>query len=111
VPAVPQSDGEGATVRHARKVDLLHGPIRDALKRVTHVLDTSHIGGGFVDMLALHVHTGQVKYIEVKTTDGKRNPKPRKFTKAQLVMREWLEFNVVTTVEEALRVVGIETCK
>jgi hypothetical protein len=94
-----------AMSRYAKKVDSVHGEIRDALRKVTRVLDTSGLGFGMCDLLAYHV-SGRVVFIEVKSVDGKRKKRVRKLTKAQEKLRMWLNYTVVTSVSEAYEACG-----
>ena len=96
-------------MRHARRTDANHALIRDALRRVTQVLDLSKAGQGIPDLLARHVMTGASIWLEVK--DGKKPPSARKLTPAQRELREWLHVEVVTSVGEAFEAVGIQVAK
>lgn len=92
---------------YARKVDRNHGEIRDGLRAEGFsVVDTSAVGGGFPDLVVFRDDTGMV-LLEVK--DGHKPPSGRKLTEAQVEMRKRLPFKIVTSLLEALFVLGVTT--
>jgi len=72
-------------VRHARRTDANHRSIRDAwrAKPGWRVVDTSHIGNGFPDLVGAH-HKHGVWLVEVK--DGKKSPSKQRLTEAEAEM-------------------------
>lgn len=92
------------------RTDRNHAEVRDALRKVVHpVHDTSHIGGGFPDLMVRDRH-GQVMFLEIK--DGELPPSHRRLTPKELEFQVlWLgSYRVVTSVEEAYRAVGYDVC-
>lgn len=90
------------------RTDGNHGKIRDALRMaVWPVYDTSHIGGGFPDLMT-RSRTGSVLFLEIK--DGRLPPSRRVLTPAELKFQAlWgKNYVVVTSVEEAFRAVGYD---
>jgi hypothetical protein len=69
--------------RYAARTDDNHGAIRAAFRALgAYVMDTSHVGGGFPDLV---IGTrGRWLFVEVK--DGAKSPSRRKLTADQLLM-------------------------
>jgi hypothetical protein len=94
-------------VKHGRR-DANHAEIRDRLREAhISVWDTGDVGGGFPDLVAAGQHRKTFQEItvlfEVKTQDGKLTPDQVEF------INSWRgTVHIVRTVEEALRVFGIE---
>ena len=92
-------------MRHAARVDANQAEIVEALRKA----------GASVWIIGLPVdlllgHAGKTMPVEVKTTTGKRNPKPAKHTQLQKdFMLNWRGGPVatVTDVEGALRVLRV----
>lgn len=96
-------------MRRAAKVDANHGEIRDALRQAgCGVVDLSAVGNGVPDLL---VHAPAFPFttylLEVK--DSRKAPSARSLTTAQEEFHgRWRgPVRVVTTVEEALKAVGL----
>jgi len=92
-------------VRHAARVDANQAQIVAALRDAG---ASVWIIGLPVDLLV--GFRGQSLLMEVKTTTGKRNPKPARHTDLQRTfMAEWLggAVSTVTDVEGALRAIGV----
>lgn len=94
--------------RRANKVDANHGEIRDALRAAgANVVDCSHIGGGFPDLLVSF--RSQIFMVEVK--DGAKSPSQRKLTADQVEFHKnqrthGVHVHVVYDVDDALSVIG-----
>lgn len=99
--------------RWAAKVDENHGDIRAAYRAVGAVVeDTSGAGKGFPDLAVSF--SGNIYYVEVK--DGSKPPSARKLTPDQVKfharqLSAGVVVHVVTSVDEALRVIGIGDLK
>jgi hypothetical protein len=91
-------------MRRAAKVDANHAAIREALRKSGwHVEDTSAVGNGFPDLVAIRF--GQVEFIEVK--DGAKVKSARRLTAREEVVA--LKFaaagkrvRVIETIEQAV---------
>lgn len=88
---------------HAARTDSNQAEIVAALRGVgCGVVDTSRLGRGFPDLIVTRAGRG-VFLIEVKSEKGKLNERQKQWH------AEWKgQVSVVHSVEEALRVVGIE---
>lgn len=96
--------------RRAARVDRNHAEIREALRRAgVAVVDTHDLGKGFVDLVAVHRHTGHAVLLEVK--DGSLSPSRRRLTPDEEKIASLLPVVVVTSVAEALRACGIEVAR
>ena len=90
-------------MRHARKVDVNHGPIRDSLRAAGfEVLDLSAVGGGVPD-LCVRIGNGKSLFLEVKRASIKKAQQA--LTKEQ---EEWWYYchsdtRIVQTPVEAIR--------
>ncbi len=92
--------------RYGSKVDANHSEIRGALRRAgVIVFDSSHIGDGFPDLVALHRRTGVIVFLEVK--DGAKPPSARRLTEAEEDFGKQFPVSVVLCVTEALAAVGL----
>jgi len=95
-------------MRRANRVDENHAEIRDALRAAgAVVVDTSHIGQGFPDILCSF--KGQVHMIEIK--DGTKSASQTRLTKDQIAFHvEQASVGVMVFVvydtDQALRVIG-----
>jgi hypothetical protein len=95
-------------VRRAARVDANHSAILATLRALgAHVVDTSHVGGGFPDALVLH--RGKCLPVEIK--DGAKPPSARKLTPAQAVFHaEWeragCPVTVLTSEADAVAFIG-----
>lgn len=96
-------------MRRAAKTDRNHAEIRDALREAgCGIVDLSAVGSGVPDLL---VHAPAFPFttylLEVK--DSRKPPSERKLTPAQQEFHgRWRgPVRVVTTVEEALKAVGL----
>lgn len=89
----------------ARRVDANHMAITHALRQCGwHVEDTSRVGRGFPDLVALK--DGRVEFLEVK--DGSKAPSARKLTRAEARVcdafaSKRVQVRVIESVEEAVR--------
>jgi hypothetical protein len=88
-------------VKHGRR-DANHAEIRDRLREAhISVFDAGDIGKGYPDLVC--GFQGQNYLLEIKTQDGKLTPDQVEF------IETWRgTVHIVRTVEEALRVFGIE---
>ena len=87
----------------AKRVDANHGEIRDGMRqRFVFVIDTHAVGDGFPDLVAWTPQRGW-RLLEVKTARGRLSPAERK-----LHAESPGPIDVVRTLGEALRVMGIE---
>lgn len=95
-------------MRYAARVDDNHSDIVKALERVgVYVIDCSHVGSGFPDLLC--AYRGRWTLIEIK--DGAKSPSRRKLTPAQTIfhaeaLAKGCKVHVVENVEQAVRLVG-----
>jgi hypothetical protein len=97
--------------RHARRVDDNHGAIREALRQVpgVKVYDSSGCGRGLPDLLVTHRHA--LFFVELK--DGTKAPSARRLTPAEAEFKAFVStalgvsYEVVESVEQALRLVGV----
>jgi hypothetical protein len=92
------------------KRDGNHTEIREALRRVPgcRVFDSGDVGGGFPDLVIGFM--GIIRLLEVK--DGSLPPSQRKLTKDERKFHsawEHLPVHVVNSVDEAYRVIGLDT--
>jgi hypothetical protein len=71
------------------------------------VFVTSHVGNGFVDVVAYRPATGLLRLIEVK--DGNKPPSGRKLTEAEEAFARLFPVSVVNDEYEALAAMGIQT--
>lgn len=91
-------------MRYAARVDDNHAEIVRALQRIgVYVVDCSHVGAGFPDLLCLF--RGQVTLVEIK--DGQKAPSRKRLTPAQTifhaeVLAKGCKVHVVETVDEAI---------
>ena len=70
---------------YARRTDANHAGIIAALRRFGwYVHDTSRVGGGFPDCVA--VRAGRVRFIEIK--DGSKSPSRRTLTRDEQALHE-----------------------
>ncbi len=96
------------TVRRAARTDANHSDVISALRRVgCFVVDTSRLGQGFPDAVAMRL--GRVHFVEIK--DGAKVPSARKLTPAEAEFIEDCAYHgvtvhVVTSIPEALAAVG-----
>ncbi len=90
-------------VKRTPRIDLTFRAIRDALRRVgCSVWDTSHVGGGYPS-LCVRTPDGFLLLLEVKSPRGTLTPdQERHFV-------YFPETAIATTVEEALRIVGVHS--
>jgi hypothetical protein len=97
--------------RWARKVDDNHTDVVRVLRQVpgVRVMDTHTFGQGFPDLLVTHRHA--LYFVEVK--DGAKKPSERRLTPAEEEFKAFLgtalgvSYDVVETVDEALKLVGV----
>lgn len=95
-------------MRYAARVDDNHSEIVRALERVgVYVIDCSHVGSGFPDLLC--AYRGRWTLVEVK--DGAKSASRRKLTPAQTIfyaeaMAKGCKVHVVENVEQAVRLLG-----
>jgi len=95
-------------VRYAARVDDNHAEIVRALTRIgAYVIDCSHVGAGFPDLLI--AYRGRWTLIEIK--DGAKPPSRRKLTPAQTIFHaeavaKGCKVHVIETVDQAIRLVG-----
>ena len=95
-------------MRYGAKVDVMHGPIREGLRKAgVFVLDLSKAGKGCPDLLCHTRHTGWVP-LEVKTRrqDCKRT-KAGPLTPAQVALHEQAPIAVVEAIDQALQIFGL----
>jgi hypothetical protein len=94
--------------RYAKRKDGNHNPIQKALEKITVVDDISWIGRGFGDLMAEHIVSRKIIFIEIK--DPSQSKSDRKLTKAEVEFH--LRWNnhvaVVETIEEAFAAVGVK---
>ncbi len=91
--------------RRRAKKDANHNAVQEALdERHRPYLDTSDVGGGFPDLVALHVN-GHVVLLEVKNPAG--SPSHQALTPAEAAVARLFPVAVVFTVAEALAAVGL----
>lgn len=100
-------------MRRAHQVDPNQADIVRALRRVpgVTVYVTSHVGGGFPDLLvrtSIRHRDGSVVTMGLEVKDGRKVPSDRKLTDAERDFAQLFpEFvHVVLSVDDALRVVG-----
>lgn len=87
----------------AKRVDACQPEIVRALRdRGVKVVDTHKAAGGFADLIARHVQTHALVWIEVKSARGKLTPAE------QERLDEGWPLVVVRSVAEALAAVGVE---
>jgi predicted RecB family nuclease len=92
-------------VRYAARVDDNQGEIVRAIQRIGgYVIDCSHVGSGFPDLLV--AYRGRWSLIEIK--DGEKSPSRRRLTPAQTVfhaeaMAKGCKVHVVENVDQVLR--------
>lgn len=92
-------------MRYAARVDDNHSEIVRALERIgVYVIDCSHVGSGFPDLLC--AYRGRWTLIEVK--DGAKSPSRRKLTPAQTIfhaeaMAKGCKVHVAESVDDAIR--------
>lgn len=90
---------------YARRTDTNHTEVIRALRRFGWcVCDTSRVGGGFPDCVA--IRAGRVRFIEIK--DGAKSASRRQLTPRERDLREafmaaGVDINVVSTVDEVTR--------
>jgi hypothetical protein len=95
-------------MRYAARVDDNHGEIVKALQRIgVYVVDCSHVGAGFPDLLCFY--RGQVTLVEIK--DGEKASSRKRLTPAQTIfhaeaLAKGCKVHVVESVDDAIRVVG-----
>jgi predicted RecB family nuclease len=95
-------------MRYAARVDDNQGEIVRALTRIgAYVIDCSHVGQGFPDLLI--AYRGRWTLVEIK--DGQKSPSRRKLTPAQTifhaeVLAKGCKVHVIETVDEAIRLIG-----
>ncbi|HEY4292077.1 hypothetical protein [Luteibacter sp.] len=95
-------------MRYAARVDDNHPEIVRALQRIgAYVIDCSHVGAGFPDLLV--AFRGRWTLLEVK--DGAKSPSRRKLTPAQTIFHgearaKGCKVHVVESVDDAIRIVG-----
>ena len=102
---LPRVADAGPAVRHAARVDANQAEIVAALRQAG---ASVWIIGLPVDLLV--GFRGQSLLMEVKTTTGKRNPKPARHTELQKgFMLDWRggAVSTVTDVDGALRALGV----
>lgn len=95
-------------MRYAARVDDNHADIVKALHRIgVYVIDCSHVGSGFPDLLC--AYRGCWTLIEIK--DGQKSPSRRKLTPAQTVfhaeaLAKGCKVHVVESVDQAIRLLS-----
>lgn len=95
-------------MRYAARVDDNHSEIVKALQRIgVYVVDCSHVGQGFPDLLCFY--RGQITLVEIK--DGDKPPSRRKLTPDQTIfhgeaMAKGCKVHVVETVDQAVRLLA-----
>ena len=96
-------------MRHRARTDRNHSAIRDGLRRVTVVEDTSDIGRGWPDLVARHVATGEPIFLEVKNPG--QPPSRRRLTvdETSFASRWGGVYCVVLTLNDALEAIGAIT--
>lgn len=94
--------------RYAARTDGNHAEIRQAFRALgAYVLDTSHVGGGFPDLI---VGT-RGRWLMVEIKDGSKPPSRRKLTADQLVLHAEVQrvgcaVHVVETADQAYALLG-----
>lgn len=94
--------------RRAARVDSNHAEVIRALRAAgVLVKDTSRLGDGFGDAVALNRRLDRLRIIEIK--DGAKPPSARRLTPAEEEFhRDWCgHVAVVTSPEEALEAMGV----
>lgn len=96
-------------MRYGAKVDQMHGPIRDGLRKCgVFVLDMSKAGRGCPDLLCFTRHTGWVP-LEVKTRrDDCKRKKVGPMTPDQAKLHAQAPIAIVETLEAALKILGMD---
>lgn len=95
-------------MRYAARVDDNQGEIVRALRRIgVYVIDCSHVGSGFPDLLC--AYRGRWTLVEIK--DGDKPPSRRKLTSDQVIfhaeaMAKGCKVHVVENVEQAVKLLG-----
>lgn len=95
-------------MRYAARVDDNQSEIVRAIQRIgAYVIDCSHVGSGFPDLLV--AFRGRWTLIEIK--DGEKPPSRRKLTPAQTIFHaeavaKGCKVHVVENVDQALRLLG-----
>lgn len=95
-------------MRYAARVDDNQSEIVKALQRIgVYVIDCSHVGAGFPDLLC--AYRGQWTLLEIK--DGAKPPSRRKLTPDQVIfhaeaMAKGCKVHVVESVDQALRLLA-----
>lgn len=95
-------------MRYAARVDDNQGEIVRALQRIgAYVVDCSHVGQGFPDLMV--AFRGQWTLIEIK--DGGKSPSKRKLTPAQTIFHaeavaKGCKIHVVESVDQAIALLG-----
>jgi Holliday junction resolvase len=89
-------------MRRAARIDLNHGEVVDALRKVgVSVVSLASVGNGIPDLLA--AKNDKVWLIEVKGPKGKLTPAQVEF------MATWPGVvHIVRSVDDALRLVGVQ---
>jgi hypothetical protein len=98
-------------MKFAARRDGAHGPIREGLRGVPgcSVLDSSHIGNGWPDLMALYCRAGTCTFRMFEIKNPGAPPSKAKLRPVQEKFREKFApvYRVVTTLDEAMRELGI----
>ena len=94
--------------RRAAKVDENQASIVFALRQAgCRVCSTAALGDGFPDLLVYRPAIERLFLLEIK--DGGKSPSRRKLTADQVKFHQEFPVQIVTSVDEALRAVGIQS--
>ena len=93
--------------RYAKRKDGNHNEIQRALSSVTVVDDISWIGRGFGDLMAEHIKTRKIVFIEIKDPSQKKSARKLTESEKEFHLRWNNHVKVVETVEQAYRAIGV----